>query len=98
MASRKNSRFSLKFVLFFPRRLKTIENFLLLTPKVLTSFTFLPKKMLIKKIEALLQSLNVMTDKKKTHIILKSIHLSLRSESKMEYFKTHTLRNNPTKV
>ncbi|KAF0747114.1 Spondin domain-containing protein [Aphis craccivora] len=60
--------------------LKIIGNLLLLTPRVPTRFTFLSETGLCLKIEALLLLQNVVTDKKK-HIIVKSMHSSLHSES-----------------
>ena len=84
------------FFLFFPTRLKYIDNFLLLTLKVPTRITFLPKKMLTKKIEALFLAQNVTTDTKKivhcknnTFIVqnLKKIIVILCIINKHIYFK-----------
>jgi len=51
-------------------------------PNAPTRFTFPSNKILLKKIQAVLLPQTVMTDTKK-HIIVKPIHSSLRSESKM---------------
>ena len=79
--------FYLIFLLCFPTRFQTIGNFLFLTPspKVLTRFINLPEKMLMKKIGALLQLLNIITvtKKKKKNIIVDS---TFRSESYTIYY------------
>jgi len=57
-------------------------------PNAPTRFTFPSNKILLKKIKAVLLPQTVITDvksKKKTHIIAKSIHSSLRSESKNKF-------------
>ncbi|KAF0757071.1 Uncharacterized protein FWK35_00019897, partial [Aphis craccivora] len=75
---RKNSRFSVTFVGFFLTLLKTIGNFLLLTPPKyqLHSLSYQKQGPLF-NVGALLLLQNVVTDtkKKKTHIIVKSIHI-----------------------
>lgn len=50
-------------------------------PIVPNTFTFLPEKTLLKKIEVFMMSKKVKTGTQKKHIIVKSIYLSLRSES-----------------
>ncbi|KAF0761222.1 Uncharacterized protein FWK35_00024845, partial [Aphis craccivora] len=83
---RKNSRFSVTFLGFFLTLLKTIGNFTFDPPKYQLHSLSYQKQDPLFKIGALLQLQNVVTDthkKKKTHIIVKSIHSSLRSESKI---------------
>ena len=73
-------------LIFFPDMFENYwEIFTFNLPKVPTRFTFLPEKILMKKIRALLLPLNVVTDtkkEKKTHTIVKSIYSSFRSKSK----------------
>ena len=76
---RKYSRFSLIFILFFTALLKTTGIFLLLTPQSTNSVHFPIRKDTVEE-----NSVPKGNDRhKKTHIIVKSIHLSLRSESKI---------------
>jgi len=86
----KNSRLSLIFILFFPVLLKTIVlkflNFDL--PNAPTRFIFPSNKILLKKNEAVGLPQTAMADIKKTHFVLKSIHSSIRSESKMIHILT----------
>ncbi|KAF0767957.1 Uncharacterized protein FWK35_00012056, partial [Aphis craccivora] len=72
---RKNSRFSVTFLGFFLTLLKTIGNFLLLSPQS-TRVTSYQKQVSLLKIEALLQLQNVVTDTK-IIIIIKKKHASL---------------------
>jgi len=89
----KISGFLNSFFLFFLALLKITGNFNL--PNAITIFTFpsnikllFPIKILLKKIEVLFDYLSCAQTqiKNKTHIIVKSIHLSLRSESKSNNF------------
>jgi len=81
---RKNYRFSLTYGLFFPslpfRKLLRTSNFDL--SNVPIRFTFPLNKIPLKKIEAVLLDKNNDDRQKKKHIIVKSLQLSLRSESK----------------
>ena len=76
----KMSIFTIIFLLFFLTRLKTMGNFLLLTLKRPTRFTFLPKKLLMNKTGALLVSLNVVVYTKKNihHCKTNTFIVSLR--------------------
>lgn len=64
MILRKNSCFTL----FPPPPQTHLKRFLLLTPKVLTTFTFLTEKILEYKIEAFILPKNMMTKIQKTKI------------------------------
>ncbi|KAF0755250.1 Uncharacterized protein FWK35_00015292 [Aphis craccivora] len=88
---RKNSRFSVTFLGFFPDAFENYWKFFTFdTPKYQLDSLSYQKQGPLFKIEALLLLQNVVTDThtKKTHIIVKSIYSSLRSESKITFVLT----------